>query len=335
MTKKITILLFILTFINLLFLNLSYFKNKDSGAPVKDSLPLKVAEHTHAKTEHAHNTSAHTPQNNISNDSPLQNSENTTRPLTSNVNLKDEGSVIYIDGETRLDGHWVSAECNTEENKHPTILIIPPWRGIDQNTKSRAEKLSQNCYNAFVISLYPQGTTLQTRNQVKKESRKLYDPKLSLGRMQAALRYIKNRSETDPQNIAVLGYSFGGKMALALARSGANIKGLATYHNALKNFLPDSHLKDIKTAIRVYLGGENKRANKEIVNSFNEEMARKNVDSKVIIYPGVYNYFTDPLTGTYPTSDNPLVADAYNKEADEKSWADTLEFLKEIFEKQD
>ena len=125
---------------------------------------------------------------------------------------------------------------------------------------------------------------------------------------------LRRHPKVDAENLAAIGYCFGGTTALELARAGADLKGVVSFHGGLDT--PDpADAKRIRGKILVLTGADDPVVPKEQVAAFEDEMKKANIDSKVISYPGAVHGFTNPAAG-----DDPKKGVAYNKEADEKSW---------------
>ena len=143
----------------------------------------------------------------------------------------------------------------------------------------------------------------------------------------AGLDVLRRYPKVDADNLAAIGYCFGGTTALELARAGADLKGVVSFHGGLDT--PDpADAKRIRGKILVLTGADDPVVPKEQVAAFEEEMKKANVDAKVISYPGAVHGFTNPANG-----DDPKKGVAYDKEADEKSWEEMKMFFGKIFPK--
>lgn len=232
-------------------------------------------------------------------------------------------TVSYKDGDTELEGYYVPSRCGNLKESYPTIMIIHQWKGITDNEKMRAEMLSRQCYNAFAIDMYGKNVRPDTMEGAKTQSTKYKtDADLALGRMNAALKYLSVRPHVDMTKIAAIGYCFGGSMVLELARSGADIKAVGSFHGGLSSAIKKYDPKEIKAAIAVYHGSDDPYISEKELNDFKMEMLTQEINYDFIPYSGAVHAFTQIETGT----DNATGA-AYNLDADRSSWAHLLSFL--------
>lgn len=234
-------------------------------------------------------------------------------------------NVMYNDGDVKLEGYWVASECSHEPGAlPPLVLIVHQWKGLGEYEKQRAEMLASECYHAFAIDMYGQGIRPKTTEEAGQQA-SLYknDPVLARQRLKAALNFAINQDQTDSDKIAILGYCFGGTMALELARSGAPIKAAISFHGGLFTKAP-AQAGTIKASILVHHGANDPHVPPQEVQTFMEEMNRANVDWAATYYAHAVHSFTEKAAG-----DDPTKGVAYNEQADKRSWFATLNFLKE------
>jgi dienelactone hydrolase len=143
-------------------------------------------------------------------------------------------------------------------------------------------------------------------------------------RIHAALGELKKNKNVDPGRIAVMGYCFGGTVALELARSGADIRGVVSFHGGLDTPNPDD-AKNIKAKILVLHGADDPFVPPKDVAAFEEEMRKGHVDYQIIFYGDAVHSFTTPIAGT-----DKKKGAAYNELADRRSWQAMQAFFKEI-----
>jgi dienelactone hydrolase len=144
-------------------------------------------------------------------------------------------------------------------------------------------------------------------------------------RINLALAELKRQKLVDPDKIAAIGYCFGGTVSLELARSGADVKGIVSFHGGLDTPNP-ADAKNIKAKILVLTGGDDPNVKDEQVENFKNEMRDAGVDYEITIYGGAVHAFTNPNAG----SDNSKGM-AYNEKADKRSWEAMKSFFNEIF----
>ena len=144
-------------------------------------------------------------------------------------------------------------------------------------------------------------------------------------RANAALTALKARKEVDPKKIATIGYCFGGTTALELARSGADVVGTVAFHAALSTPTP-ADAKNIKGKVLVCHGDDDPFVPRNEVNAFLDEMKGAKVNYQFNAYGGAVHTFTNPAAGNDPSK-----GQAYNEQADRRSWEAMKAFFAEVF----
>lgn len=235
-------------------------------------------------------------------------------------------NIIYHDGDAVLEGYWVPSACPDRDTPAPTVLVIHQWMGLTEYEKMRADMLAKECYNAFAIDMYGRGIRPSSKEEAGKLAT-LYksDPALARKRITAALDYVRNRKDVKSSSVAAIGYCFGGTMALELARSGADIAGVISFHGGLSTPAPLTQPGTIKAAVQVHHGAADPFVPPEEVSSFMKEMDVADADWALTQYADAVHAFTQKNAGNDPST-----GAAYNEKADRRSWSAALDFLGEI-----
>ncbi len=232
--------------------------------------------------------------------------------------------VEYRHGETVLEGSL--AYDDATQAKRPGILIVHEWKGLNDYTKRRAAQLAQLGYVAFAADIYGKGVRAQDHGEAARLAG-IYrsDRSLMRGRAQAGLEVLRRHPLTDPEQLAAIGYCFGGTPALELARSGADVDGVVSFHGGLATPRPED-ARHVQGRVLVLHGGGDPFISPEEVAAFRQEMEQAGVRYQLIVYPGAVHSFTVSEAGNDPASGS-----AYHPHADQQSWHAMLEFFKEIF----
>lgn len=240
---------------------------------------------------------------------------------TAQAEVKTE-EIEYQQGETALQGFL--AYDDAAKGKRPGVLVIHEWWGHNQHARNQAIRLAKAGYVGFALDMYGKGKVATHPDDAKAFSAEASkDPAVVRARFDAALELLKKQSQVDPARIAAIGYCFGGGVALSMARAGEDLKAVATFHGALGAKGDPAEKGKVKPRILVMTGGADPFVPKEQVEAFQKEMKAAGVRAEVITYPGVKHSFTNPDAGKAG-----MEALAYDKDADEKSWAAMLRFFK-------
>ncbi|MBI4030284.1 MAG: dienelactone hydrolase family protein [Proteobacteria bacterium] len=233
-------------------------------------------------------------------------------------------TVTYKDGDTVLEGYFARTDAPAPA---PVILVIHQWKGLTDYEKMRADMLAAKGYNAFAIDMYGQGVRPVTNEEAGALATKYKnDPDLSRRRIAAALDLVKSMSSAGPE-IAVMGYCFGGTMALEAARGGMDFDAFVSFHGGLST--PDpAQAGVIKAPLLVHHGADDPFVPPADVAAFEREMMDAGTQMTLYAYVGAVHAFTQKEAGNDPTK-----GAAYNAEADIMSWERTMAFLDNILKK--
>lgn len=232
--------------------------------------------------------------------------------------------VEYKIGDVTLQGYL--AYDNSLSEKRPGVLIIHQWKGLTDYEKSRATQLAGLGYVAFAADIYGKGIRPSTSEEAGQTAGQFYsDNILFRERLNAGLNELKMQPMVNSDKIAAIGYCFGGGGVLELARSGAEILGVVSFHGSLKSQNPND-ANNIKGRVLVQHGAIDPFVKEEDVIAFKKEMEDAKKDYILTEYSGAVHSFTMESAGNDITKGS-----AYNEYADKKSWEAMKIFLKDIF----
>jgi len=232
-------------------------------------------------------------------------------------------TVEYKQGGAVLEG--LSVYDDALQGKRPAVLVVHQWKGLGDYEKKRSEMLARLGYNVLAADIYGKGIRPQTMQAAAGEAGKFKNDRALLrARVNAALEVLRNHELTDPRRIAAIGYCFGGTSVLELARSGADVAGVVSFHGGLSNPTPGD-AKNIKAKVLALHGADDPNVPAKEVAAFEDEMRQGGVDWQLVAYGGAVHSFTDWNAG----DDNSKGA-AYNKRADQRSWEAMKQFFAEL-----
>lgn len=220
--------------------------------------------------------------------------------------------IVYKDGTQKLNGLITD---NTKEKK-PGVLILPAWMGIDNEAKTAALELQKQGYIAMIADIYGEGNVPANPTEAKAAVTEYYkNHEAYQHRITLALEELK-KAGADVDNLAVIGYCFGGKGALEAARANLPVEGVVSIHGGLgKGDRPDGKLS---TKILIIHPADDKSVSEEDIKNVQKEMNSAKADWQMIYYANSGHTFTNPESADY----NEVMA--------KRAWEHVLMFLEEI-----
>jgi len=235
-------------------------------------------------------------------------------------------SIEYKAGDTPLEGYVAMPEKGAD--KRPGILVFHDWMGLGPNPKKRADELAELGYVALAADLYGKGVRPTDASQASKLATQYKEDRSTLrARARAALDALVAMGNVDPAKVVAIGYCFGGTAALELARSGAPIAAVVSFHGGLSTPHPED-AKNIKGRVLALHGADDPFVKADEVAAFQDEMRKAKVDWQFVAYGGTVHSFTISDAG----NDNSKGA-AYNENADRRSWSAMRAFFSELWGK--
>jgi dienelactone hydrolase len=236
--------------------------------------------------------------------------------------------VSYRAGSTRLEGYvaWDASKTGPR----PGVIVVHEWWGHNEYVRRRARMLAELGYTAFALDMYGDGRNTDRPEEAQKLlMAAVSDPAVAEERFFAACEVLKEHHATDASKIAAIGYCFGGAVVLQMARRGADLAGVASFHGTLSPQGPPAQPGAVEAKLLVLHGAADPLVPAEQLVAFKREMDAAGAQYSVIEYPGATHAFTNPeATERGRKLDMPL---AYDKSADEQSWAELRNFLQGLF----
>ena len=188
--------------------------------------------------------------------------------------------------------------------------------------------LAELGYIAIAVDMYGDGKIAETPEQAQALATPFYkNPNVAKKRIEAAIEKIKSYSETDSNNIAAIGYCFGGSMVLNAAKLGVTLKGVVSFHGGLAGV--QAKPNTLKSKILVCHGGDDKFVSADDVKNFKQNLDEVKAEYIFKTYKGATHAFSNPdATANGKKFNMPI---AYNEAADKSSWDEMKRFLKSLF----
>ena len=232
-------------------------------------------------------------------------------------------SLEYRDGDVTLKG-FVALD-DQSNHKRPGILVMPEAFGLGKQAKDRALRLASLGYAALAGDPYGNGLEVSDLQEAIKHAGAIREDNTKFRqRIRAGLDALTALPQVDTDRLVVMGYCMGGSCSLEMARDGAPLKGVVSFHGALETQSPAEPGK-VQAKVLVCHGADDPFVPIEHVTAFEAEMTKAGVDWQVISYGGTVHSFTNP------EADGSIEGICYNKQADERSWQAMQAFFDEIF----
>jgi dienelactone hydrolase len=233
--------------------------------------------------------------------------------ITVSVRAQNLKPVAYKDGDQKLNGLVTS----NAGKKLPGVLILPAWKGVDDEARAAAAALEKQGYIAFIADIYGEGNIPADNAAAAKIAGSYRNDYMRYQkRIELALEQLK-RSGADAGKIAVIGYCFGGTGALETARANFPVRGVVSIHGGLAK---DSSRTNgpLNTKILIENPAEDRSVTPQAMNALIKEMNEGKADWQIITYAYSKHTFTDPKSQDY----NEIMA--------KRAWEHTLLFLGEV-----
>lgn len=208
----------------------------------------------------------------------------------------------------------------------PGVLVFHEGLGLGEFAMERVRRLADLGYIALAADMFGDRRQASNLQQVatlvgglRAEPEKLH------ARSRAALAALANLPDVDTSRLAAIGFCFGGSVVLELAREGADLKVVVSFHGVLATKMPAQPSR-VKASVLVLTGAEDPLAPPVQVTAFENEMREGYVrDWQVISYGNTLHGFTNPA------ADGSMMRTAlYNEQADRRSWASMVSLFDEV-----
>ena len=203
--------------------------------------------------------------------------------------------VSWTDGGKTFDGYLVWDDAS--KAPRPGLVMIPNWYGVNDHAVAKAKTLAGKDYVILLADVYGRGLRPANPDEAGKAAAAAYaDPAGLRSHVNAALAKLRGSAKlapVDTRQLGAIGFCFGGAVALELARSGADLAGVATFHGNLATKMPATP-GAIKAPLLVMNGGDDKFVSAESITAFQDEMRNAKVDWQFVSFGGAVHCFAEP-----------------------------------------
>lgn len=211
---------------------------------------------------------------------------------------------------------------DSKKAQRPGVLVVHEWWGLDDYIRDRTRQVADLGYVAFAPDMYGEGKTTRDPKEagawsgaVRKEPGEL------ARRAQAGLDVLLKQPQVDKTHVGAMGFCFGGSTVLALAYSGADLRGVVTFHGSL--FAPDEAQRTrIKAPIAILHGEKDPFVKPETIAQVKEALDAGKVDWYMVTYANAVHAFTNPQADSFH-----IDGIGYNEKAATRSWDEMKRFF--------
>jgi dienelactone hydrolase len=229
--------------------------------------------------------------------------------------------VEYEIGGKTYEG--VLAVDDAQSGKRPGILVSHAWAGRSEFEIEKAKALAKLGYAGFALDLYGKGVLGETNEQCQALMTPfIEDREMLRAQLLNTIDIVKDQPEADESQIGAIGFCFGGLCVLDMARAGADMKGVVSFHGLLGGA---GNTAGVKAKVLVLHGWDDPMVPPDAVVDFAKEMTGAGADWQLHAYGGTMHAFTNP------EANDPNFGTVYNADADRRSWITMTNFLAEIF----
>lgn len=206
------------------------------------------------------------------------------------------------------------------------VIVAPEWWGRTEYTEQRARELAEHGFAALAIDMYgDKKVTTNVPQASEWMTQTFQNANTIVDRATAGLATLAAQPEVDATRLAAIGFCYGGKVVLDLARTGANLKAVVTFHAANVSPRQEGDAQNIKAELLVLHGELDSMLSFEAIESFEQEMTTAQVKYEVIVFKGAKHGFSNTLADERAKANN--VDLGYNVEAEQKGLAAMYQLL--------
>lgn len=208
--------------------------------------------------------------------------------------------------EWQVDGQPFAGQLvydDAADKPRPGLVMFPNWMGVSEAALEQARKIAGDDYVVLVADVYGRDVRPANAEEAGRTVQAAYDDGGTRLRRRAnaaveALRAQAGPVPLDATRIGALGFCFGGSVALELARSGAQVAGVVSFHGGLEAHIPGA--ESIPASVLVLNGADDASVPPEQILAFREEMKRAGADWQFVDFGGAVHCFAQPESNNPP-----------------------------------
>lgn len=242
------------------------------------------------------------------------------------MSIKTFELISTTENGIQLISYVALPENATDDNPVAGILVAPEWWGVVEHPKNVTERLAKAGYAAVAMDVYGEGKLTSDAAQANMWMEQvLADQDMLMARCRLILNDFSDQLAVDSDKLGAIGYCFGGKIVLDMAREGMPLKAVATFHGNLSPKQPAD--EQFTAKVLVAHGRDDSMVSMDAIEGLKSELDAANVDYTIDVYDGAKHGFTNPNADERAAKND--VDLGYNETAAKQSWDNMLEFMKD------
>ncbi|HBD18924.1 MAG TPA: dienelactone hydrolase [Arenimonas sp.] len=202
--------------------------------------------------------------------------------------------VSWTHGGTTFDGYLVYDD--SEGDKRPGLVMVPNWMGVTDSAIEKAKTIAGDDYVILLVDMYGRGVRPANADEAGKAATAVYADRTALrGRINTALGVLRDsagKAPVDAGQLGGIGFCFGGAVVLELARTGADVAGVVSFHGNLSTTIP-AEAGAVKASLLVLNGADDTYVPAEQIATFQQEMTAAKADWQFVNYSGAVHCFAE------------------------------------------
>lgn len=202
--------------------------------------------------------------------------------------------VSWEHGGTTFDGYLVYDA--DEGDRRPGLLMVPNWMGVTDAAVEKAKQLADDDYVILLVDMYGSGVRPANAQEAGQAAGAVYADREALrGRINTALGVLRDsagKTPLDATDIGGIGFCFGGAIVLELARSGADVAGVVSFHGNLETTQPAKE-GEVSASLLVLNGAADTYVPQAQITGFQDEMTAAGADWQFVNFSGAVHCFAE------------------------------------------
>jgi len=191
--------------------------------------------------------------------------------------------------------------------KHPAIIVIQEWWGLNDWIRENAARFAGQGYVALAVDLY-RGRSTGDPGEAHELMRGMPEDR-AIADLEAGFNFLAGRNDVDAQRIGSIGWCMGGGYSLALAANEPRLRAAVINYGRLVT--APAKIDAIRAVLLGNFAGADRGIPSSDVRAFEAQMKERRKEADVKIYDGKAHAFMNP--GNKDGYDAAAATDAWSR----------------------